>query len=940
MIFYHQNVRGIRTKTDELLRSTQSCNYDVILLTETWLNDGFFDSEIFDGQYTVFRRDRNYAELNCQRGGGVLIATISPISASIIQTPVANNYEDMWIELRFAETKMIVGCLYIPPNSSPESYQSFCNTCESLRNKYDHHKFLIYGDFNLPTIEWYMEDSSLIPKMPKNSCAEIVIDSMFFLELEQINSITNVLGRTLDLIFADEFDSHAVVRSIDPLLDQDQYHPPLELHLDFKYVSGLKNRNNTTIHQFHQANFEDLNNFYSHADWSFITETTDLDLIIQHFYGVLSEGIERFVPKKTIVGQKYPRWFDGHLRKLIAQKNKLYRKYQRSCMQSDYEEYSRVRREVKLRTDWCYLMYVTNTEHLIQENLKHFWSFVKNLKKGKSDLPSTMRLNNLEFTNPHDIANAFASHFQSCFTHFTNLDLKSVRPVEFAASLSYHQFTVTEITSKLQQLDASKGPGPDGIPPILLKNCCAPLAEPLKDLFSKTMSEGFFPATWKSSNLLPIFKSGDRSDITNYRGVSLLSAIPKLCESILADELFNFFKNVIITEQHGFFKGRSTATNLATYQQFLISSVEAGEQIDSIYTDLSKAFDSVCHPLLLKKLSEIGVSGNYLRWIESYLSDRRQSVIVCGSVSREVLVTSGVPQGSHIGPILFLLFINDVLSCFRSSNVLLYADDLKFYSSVKLNCNGLQSDLDRFVDWCKLNFLRINIPKCRVITFHKCLNPLQLDYRINSTTIDRVSSVNDLGVIFDKDLSFNCHIDNIILKGLRMLGFIRRNTKHITDTKALTCLYNSLVRSILEYCSVIWSPNYDCHIARLEKVQNIFLKYLLLKFNVPYSHITYDTRLLLCGYKSLECRRRNALVVFLYKLVNGSIDCSHLLELISFLVPIRRTRQIKLFFEKKHRTNYGSNAFIDRLVHNYNAYYADCDIFRLSLVSLKRSLNE
>ena len=387
-----------------------------------------------------------------------------------------------------------------------------------------------------------------------------------------------------------------------------------------------------------------------------------------------------------------------------------------------------------------------------------------------------------------------------------------------------------------------------------------------------------------------------------------------------------------------FFQGRSTATNLSIYQNYLVNTVEGGFQVDSIYTDLSRAFDSVIHPLLIKKLSEIGISGNYLTWIKSYLSGRSQRVEVCGSLSRMVQVTSGVPQGSHLGPVLFLLFINDVTSCFRSSCVLLYADDLKFYGVVDSNTNALQSDLDMFVSWCSSNYLKINVSKCRSISFHKNDNPVLRTYSISDQTIQSVDSISDLGVVFQSDLRFNLHIDNIITKSLRLLGFIKRNSKYITDTKAITCLYNSLVRSILEYCSIIWAPYYALHNNRLKRVQNKFLKYLLYKHHFPCSGLPYSTRLLLCGIKSLEERRRDALLLFLFKIFNNLIDCDELLGMITLKVPLRRTRQQLLFHQTHHRTNYGQSAFVDRMITNYNQFFNNCDIFNHSLPKIKKQI--
>ena len=907
----------------------------MIIFTESSLNDTFFDSELFSPQYTVIRRDRQYAELDVLRGGGVLIATLNKFKFSLIETPIVKEYDDLWIRLLVADgIKLVVGCVYLPPNSSLESYQSFCSTCESLRNTYENHKFLIYGDFNQPLIKWTDDNGALIPTGLLSPSSEILIDTMYFLELQQANHVTNSLGRTLDLIFVDDFDQLSVSQSSFPLLPLDDYHPAIETILGLQYFRTLSNKSTVTVHQFHRANFSDLNQYFDLIDWTFISDTADIDAMIYRFYEILHEGINRFVPTKRIMTDKYPRWFDNDLRKCIANKNKLYNKYKRSLLASDYEEYSAVRREVKVRTEMCYLLYVSNTEHLIPQNIKHFWTFINSLKKN-SNLPAHMKYNNEHLEGSADIAEAFATHFQSAYSDFSGLDLSTVEPVRYATTLSSHVFDLDEIVNRLKGLDTSKRAGPDGVPAILLSKCSSSLAQPLQIIFQRSMNSGYFPKIWKFSNLLPIFKSGDKCDISNYRGISILSAIPKLFESILTDEIFTTFKHYIISEQHGFYRGRSTATNLGVYQDFLISSLEAGYQVDCIYTDLSKAFDSVCHPLLLKKLSEIGFAGNYLSWIKSYLCDRRQCVEVCGTLSREVLATSGVPQGSHIGPVLFLLFINDVMCCFQSSHVLLYADDLKFYKVVDACSSGLQSDLDNFAYWCSSNFLNINVSKCKHISFYRLKNPTILTYAITNASIETVDSINDLGVTFDRHLSFNQHVDNVVPKAFRLLGFIKRNTKHINDTKAIMCLYNCLVRSVLEYASVIWTPSYTIHKDRLERVQSKFTKYLLYKHRFPLADLTYETRLMLCGMKSLEQRRKDALLLFTYKLFNNLIDCDGLLDHVSFLAPARRTRQQQLFHEDHHRTNYGLTAFTCRLARNYNLFYSDCDIFSCSLSNIK-----
>ena len=220
-----------------------------------------------------------------------------------------------------------------------------------------------------------------------------------------------------------------------------------------------------------------------------------------------------------------------------------------------------------------------------------------------------------------------------------------------------------------------------------------------------------FNKSWKSANVIPVFKSGNRSDIENYRPISILPAVAKVFECLVRDILFNLLKNCIIPQQHGFFPGRSTATNLMEFIDFTISSFEDGLQVDAVFTDFKKAFDRISHEILLSKLHMIGVNSRLLLWIKSYLSERVQMVKLGGVVSDPYGVGSGVPQGSHLGPLLFLLFINDVKNCFHHSQCLLYADDLKIFRtvSVKSDCSLLQNDLQRFYKWCIDNQLELNI---------------------------------------------------------------------------------------------------------------------------------------------------------------------------------------------------------------------------------------
>ena len=268
-----------------------------------------------------------------------------------------------------------------------------------------------------------------------------------------------------------------------------------------------------------------------------------------------------------------------------------------------------------------------------------------------------------------------------------------------------------------------------------------------------------FPPLWKESFIIPLHKKGSKSDAKNYRGIAKLSAIPKLFEKVLTPHLQHLCKSLISPTQHGFIRRRSTTTNLLEFTSFIIKGFQGNLQTDVIYTDFSKAFDSVNHSLLAHKLDLLGFPPNLLRWISSYLCSRSQRVLFKNSLSLPVKVSSGVPQGSHLGPLLFTLFINDLPSVITYSRVLMYADDVKLcvqYKDISFH-SRLQSDLNSFQSWCCANLLHLNASKCKVMTFHRS-SPLLAPYTLFGGSLERITLVDDLGVMLDPKLKFSEHI--------------------------------------------------------------------------------------------------------------------------------------------------------------------------------------
>ena len=450
------------------------------------------------------------------------------------------------------------------------------------------------------------------------------------------------------------------------------------------------------------------------------------------------------------------------------------------------------------------------------------------------------------------------------------------------------------------------------------------LCDTLAHLFNASLTSGIFPNIWKESLIIPLHKNGSKSNVNNYRGIAKLSAIPKAFEHIVTDSITPQVTPIISDTQHGFTKGRSTVTNLLEFTSFVTDGFAAGKQTDVVFTDFTKVFDRLHHPLLLIKLDNTGFSPLLLRWIESYLSNRTQRVLFNNQLSRQVIVSSGVPQGSHLGPLLFTIFINDLPQAIQNSKIFMFADDVKICGSYNpaLEPSVLQSDLDRFTEWCHANLLTVNVSKCKQMSF-SWREIRHRQYNLNGTDLDSVTEFRDLGVLVDNKLRFNLHIQNIVGKAKAALGFMKRWSREFNDAYVTKLLFMTIVRPILEYASPVWSPYYDVHSDAIESVQKQFLLFAL-------NYLPWDPELLLPPYKdrlklihlpTLESRRTSANVVFLHKLLSGDINSPMLLGRVKINVPQRSQRRYVPIWLDVCVTNYADNEPFRSICKDYNKLY-------------------
>lgn len=833
--------------------------------------------------------------------------------------------------VKFKEFGVYITCSYIPPHSGTELYTKHSEVISKifLRLK-ENDRIVITGDFNIPNVSWNSCHDDPVRFYPSSS-ENVFLNSLFSLGLSQVNFILNSNSRILDLIFVDDCDKILVSRT-DPIVHlEDSYHPTLKFLLNFSIADNNFNNNEllpVLVFDFKNTDVTKLNSLLSNVNWESlfcqnISATAEgLDNMTFLFNQTLLNCFELTVPKRIKSNISGPIWFTNNIRKLRNTKTKYYKKYIESKKQIDFANYTSARYVYQIASKNAYLSYLAKVQLHLKLNAKSFWSFV-NTKRKSSEFPSFMKINDIESDDESTICNMFADFFKSTYSNETYLN--NSYPIKIQpGSIRFPMIDSEIVLFHLNKLKVSFSAGPDNIPSFILKYCAGELVEPITQLFELSLSIGHFPTSWKESFIIPLHKSGNKSSILNYRGIAKMSVLPKLFEQIITTQMAFNVNMLISPRQHGFLPGRSTSTNLLEFSTYIFKNFSHGSQTDVIYTDFSKAFDVVNHKLILIKLELYGFPPSLVKWISSYLNDRTQQVLFKSSKSYKLKVNSGVPQGSHLGPILFLLFINDLSLVINHCNILMFADDVKIFRSVKTlhDASIIQSELVSLNYWCNLNCMRLNLMKCKQMTFFRC-KPIHYIYKIENQELEKVETFKDLGVLMDSKFRFDNHTAKITSKSYSLLGFIKRWAKEFNDPYITKLLFTSLVRPTLEYASVVWCPNYNKYIGSIESIQKQFLLFCLrdLPWNNDINLPSYESRLKLINLPPLKYRRILFNAIFIFKLVMGLIDSSFLLSKLSINIPRRPTRNYRFLYLSLCKSNYQQFQPFRNACQDFNLVY-------------------
>ncbi|KAK3102525.1 hypothetical protein FSP39_011953 [Pinctada imbricata] len=472
------------------------------------------------------------------------------------------------------------------------------------------------------------------------------------------------------------------------------------------------------------------------------------------------------------------------------------------------------------------------------------------------------------------------------------------------------------ITKLLNNINPNKATGPDQLSGRILKQLSTELTPSIQLLFQKSLDTGTVPTDWKHANVCPIFKKGDKHNPINYRPVSLTCILCKLCEHVISSNVMNHLESnsILYHLQHGFRSSRSCETQLTSFIQELCSSNDKNIQTDVIVMDFAKAFDKVPHKRLLYKLNFYGIRNNTLLWIQDFLSLRSQTILN-GTHSDNIHVTSGVPQGTVLGPILFLIYINDFPEYLHHSTLRLFADDSIIYKEIT-NTNDtlqLQRDLDSAAKWEEDWLMSFHPDKCSILRITTKKNPIHHNYTLHKHILTTETSTKYLGITIQDNLKWNKHIDNITTNATRQLNFIKRNLK-VASPKIKERAYQSLVRPKLEYNCCTWDPHQHTQIQQLEMVQRRAARYVTNRFHNTSS---VNSMLQDLNWPTLQERRLRTRLIFLYKITHNLVAIYPQ----DLLFPLdSRTRHINLLGFQQIRTHKDTYkySFYPRTVKQWN----------------------
>ena len=698
---------------------------------------------------------------------------------------------------------------------------------------------------------------------------------------QYITTSTHVDGGVLDLVFSNNSSIIHSYETLQPLRSTSD-HFAIEVNTPLLCNIAEEEERPPRLSAF------DSLNFYSNdIEWDKLAdeletrfETEDFSLLspdahLQKLMDILIDVAYKYIPAKKTARKGSHTRIPRERRILMRKRRKLMDRFNQSTSDKKKESIKNKLVKIEILLQKSHADCRDRKEQLalkaIKTNPKFFFSYAKQFSSTRSKIGPLLNKLNEYTASSTEMANLLSTQYSSVHSIPKDSPYFAMEEEVDSVEITDIDFTEQDIIDAIDELKNSSASGPDGLAAIFLKKAKTPLSKPLYHLWRKCLDQGVTPCKLKEAHIIPIHKGGHQGLAANYRPVALTSHLIKIFEKVIRNYIVQFMEenDKFNPSQHGFRNGRSCVSQLLSNYDKIMDILESGANVDTIYLDFAKAFDKVDHAIVLKKSSLLGIRGKLLNWIESFLTSRSQMVVVNGVLSDPAPVRSGVPQGSVIGPLLFLILIGDIDDNIAHAFLSSFADDTRLTARIGgvSEASLLQSDLETVYQWAVDNNADFNQKKFEAVR-RGTDDALKLTTSYTApdgTIITEKEHLRDLGVTMSAECSFKQHIESMCQSAKNMCSWILRTFQSRTPELMLT-LWKSMVLPILDYCSQLWSPSKVGEIQQIEEIQKNFTRKI--KSNCRDD---YWNRLKTYHLYSLQRRRERYRIIYVWKILEGLV---------------------------------------------------------------------
>ena len=835
------------------------------------------DAEINIPNFTAYRNDR----ANGKSGGGSCIYVNNEIRVSRIENFNADDSIAVLVDLE--PSPIVLVCVYRTQALTWEENQELITQINGLDIP-PGGEMVVVGDFNMPDVEW----NTGIVKCPVSTVDKRFAIQQQMLDMFYSKSLSWVLGddivtrrRLVDGVLQESLLDQVLVTNLD-IVRNTRVVAPLGGSDHVGILCDIRCKNNfdlltSTKNVWAKFKVDDIAALGNTVDWQYSSD----GLSAEDMWNELSDkllSISSNVPQSVVrqnsngtVQTKAP-WECTALKRKRREKDKFWAVFQDAPTKGNLNTALSKQSEFDKKLSDVLIKYERKITSNMKHNPKQFFGYLnskRKIKNGVSELKDKNgNLCEKSLDNANILGNFFASTFVQESQDFDYTINEDTEP--HVNEISDIVFSLDEIRNYLSHLNIYKSGGPDQIHPKLLKTLSknSDFVLAVTGLFNQCIASGSLPKIWKTAQVTALHKKGPKWDAYNYRPISLTCILCKVFEKVVRNHVMDHFIPFVSDAQHGFLKGKSCLSNLFECFDKIDEIVNGGGDVDILYLDFQKAFDTVPHGRLIHKLKSYGITGKTLDIIEDFLSSRTFRVKVGDTLSDVFKVTSGVPQGSVLGPLLFLIYINDIPNGIKSF-LLLFADDLKLIVNANLK-DVTQQDLDLLGEWQKKWLLSFNTTdnKCKVLSVSKSGTRENISkYYLNDILLPNVAAERDLGVNIESNLAWGSNIHSNISKAKKCIGWVKRNVIS-RNADVMVNIYKSLIRPHLEYCVQLWNPKAEhgnwATIMNLESVQREFTRLI-----DGIGLLTYKERLEKLRLTTLIERRARGDLIEVFKIFRG-----------------------------------------------------------------------